>query len=581
MANEQLVVSLEARIRDFEKQMARASGTATKQFRAIEQRAETMTGRLKGMGTGAFGGLTKGAIGVLAPLLSATAAINGAKAAVNEFGNIADRSAAAGVDPEFFQAFAHNAKLAGIETEATAGALATFAKNSGQLSAEYGRLLSTLRQMNPEAARQIEAATTQEQRIRAIADAIAAETDASRQATIAAAAFGDQGTKLVAILKQGGAAVADFVAKAKEIGVVVDRSLIERADEFGDKLDTASQIISVKLNSALVGLAPLMVDAAGWAAEFARLLSVAYDQVKGIEDRQFLRPLQNSLAETYNAMQPVKDRIAEIEAELAGGGANGMVLKLDLADAKAKLSDMEDQALRLLGRIQTLQGFKPPAASGGAAPVDPMPGMLGRGGPGRIIPPEPFYDVTKAAADTSVEIHRVTASLEPLADGIEQFADVAKSATRGFIDDLVAGRSAAEALVNVLGQLGSQLIDLGLGAIFGTGTGKGERALLGFASGTANTGGVRGQARGIVHGQEAVIPLPSGSKIPVDIRMPTAMRSSGGGGPSITYAPVIDARGADSAAVAKLAQTMAQDRKEFDQMVWRAVRRGKQTLHIK
>jgi hypothetical protein len=41
-----------------------------------------------------------------------------------------------------------------------------------------------------------------------------------------------------------------------------------------------------------------------------------------------------------------------------------------------------------------------------------------------------------------------------------------------------------------------------------------------FADGTANTGGQRGQPRGIVHGQEAVIPLPNGGKVPVQISGP-------------------------------------------------------------
>lgn len=56
----------------------------------------------------------------------------------------------------------------------------------------------------------------------------------------------------------------------------------------------------------------------------------------------------------------------------------------------------------------------------------------------------------------------------------------------------------------------------------------------GFASGTANTGGRRGEVRGVVHGQEAVIPLPSGGKVPVNLQMPPSlMAGAGGGGTSI------------------------------------------------
>ena len=48
--------------------------------------------------------------------------------------------------------------------------------------------------------------------------------------------------------------------------------------------------------------------------------------------------------------------------------------------------------------------------------------------------------------------------------------------------------------------------------------GGGFKGLIGYSTGTANTGGQRGEARGIVHGQEAVIPLPSGGRIPVQLQ---------------------------------------------------------------
>ena len=48
----------------------------------------------------------------------------------------------------------------------------------------------------------------------------------------------------------------------------------------------------------------------------------------------------------------------------------------------------------------------------------------------------------------------------------------------------------------------------------------GAFGMPGFTDGTANTGGQRGEPRGVVHGQEAVIPLPGGGKVPVELLMP-------------------------------------------------------------
>ncbi len=56
------------------------------------------------------------------------------------------------------------------------------------------------------------------------------------------------------------------------------------------------------------------------------------------------------------------------------------------------------------------------------------------------------------------------------------------------------------------------------------------------------------------------------------------MAAMGGGnsGPNITYAPNIDARGADAAAVARIATVLAQDRKNFERNVQAIVAKTRQ-----
>lgn len=115
---------------------------------------------------------------------------------------------------------------------------------------------------------------------------------------------------------------------------------------------------------------------------------------------------------------------------------------------------------------------------------------------------------------------------------MQAFQNLATNALTSFISDLRDGKSAAEALSNVFDNIADQLINMavqglvqaafgglfggggGLGGLFGGLFGGGR----GFASGTANTGGMRGQPMGVVHGQEAVIPLPSGGRVPVQIQ---------------------------------------------------------------
>jgi len=131
----------------------------------------------------------------------------------------------------------------------------------------------------------------------------------------------------------------------------------------------------------------------------------------------------------------------------------------------------------------------------------------------------------------------------------EDLANAGRQALDTIIDGFLEGKDAGEIFNSVLKDLGKNLLNIGLNAVFG-GAGGGLLGGLfggkGFATGTANTGGLRGEPRGVVHGQEAVIPLPNGGKVPVDVRLPsipsTAAQALPGGQTNIFQ---IDAKGAE------------------------------------
>jgi phage-related minor tail protein len=171
-----------------------------------------------------------------------------------------------------------------------------------------------------------------------------------------------------------------------------------------------------------------------------------------------------------------------------------------------------------------------------------------------------------------------------------EWFDLGKTATRGFIDDLVAGKSAAEALGNVFQQLGNKLLDLGLNSLFGTGQGSSPFGLLGkafgFASGGYTGAGGKYEPAGVVHRGEYVFDKAATSRLGVSnlerlrkgyaqggfVGMPGSMPASSS--PSIS-APIsiqIDATGADAAGLARVEQRLAQLRAELPGLTVKAVR---------
>lgn len=211
---------------------------------------------------------------------------------------------------------------------------------------------------------------------------------------------------------------------------------------------------------------------------------------------------------------------------------------------------------------------------------------------GLTITPElrdQMSSLAEVYAMASVEVRKLTEANDLARESAEDFRDTSKDVLRGFVDDIVAGTSAIESLGNAMNKIGDKFLDLGFDVLFGGGASGGFGAIgkiFGLAEGgvvargkplktfarggVSNTAAVFGEA-----GPEAAVPLPDGRRIPVDLRVP---QTQGGSMPSITYAPTIDASGADAAAISRLEQVMARDRVEFTSKVvgvMRDVKRGR------
>lgn len=145
-------------------------------------------------------------------------------------------------------------------------------------------------------------------------------------------------------------------------------------------------------------------------------------------------------------------------------------------------------------------------------------------------------------ASATVEAAQLEERQQRLRDTVEEWAGIMQNATRSFIDDLIEGKSAAEALGNVLKQIGSQLINLGLNSLLG---GSGGGLLGGLISGArANGGPVNGGSTYLVgeRGPELFTPSSAG-------RITSNADLQGGG---VTVQMSNDFRGVDAGSVARI-----------------------------
>lgn len=169
---------------------------------------------------------------------------------------------------------------------------------------------------------------------------------------------------------------------------------------------------------------------------------------------------------------------------------------------------------------------------------------------------EQISELAGSYAQASADAKKLSESQADVKKQAEQWASLEKDVFKGFISDLKAGKSGAEALSTALNKVADKLLDMAVDGLFSTmgatagGGGSGLFGALlggigkifGFAKGTSNTGGKRGQAMGVVHGQEAVIPLPAGGKVPVQLNTPnTAVMSRGSSRDVVSFNIGVDA----------------------------------------
>lgn len=461
-------------------------------------------GTFAGIGRGskvAFGALATAAVGVLVPLLSVSAAINGAKEALTAFDKIGKSAKSGGLDAETFQEYAYAAELAGVGTDKLSAALDAFNRNAGRASANKGELVENLRVLNPELLKSIQLATSQQERFRLMSDAIRDESDASKQAALAAAAFGDAGVKMVEMLKGGSAALDETARKARDLGIIVSRDLIANAETMNDKFSTAQKVIDIQFKSALINLAPWLISSTQLVGGLANAVNVLVDQFKAVEERTVLRPLQNQLVDFENKIHALKAEIAADEANIAAlgsGNPSAGMLSFSLPAKKAELESYYQEALRLQDRIARLQGM-------GSTPTTPLdlpevPTLPGTGDAAakaaikqaesvaqlianleheqdqllRTAAEQELYNLLKSAGvDRESEFGRaIEAALTPLQaqrealeankKAMEEFGSLAKDTMSTFVSSLREGKSFTDSLSDAFGRLSDRLIDMAM-----------------------------------------------------------------------------------------------------------------------
>lgn len=558
---ERLVVLLEARVRDFERNFARAQQTADKRFKAIEDRAKSSAGRLKAAFAG-IGGAVSGAAGAL----GATAGIGGlglaglfagAKTAAADLAQIAAEAQKAGVAVEAFQELGYAAQGALVNIDALTDGLKELQLRSDEFivtgagggAEAFQRLGYTAEDLKTKL--QDPAALFEE-----IIEKLG-RLDKASQIRIADELFGGSGgEQFVRLLSQGNGYIARMRQEARDTGNVLDAELIQRAVEIDRQFAKLAMTVGTQLKGALVGVVALMRD-------FTDMLNTTEQQSSATLQRRIdlLKAAAENMRKSSAAFalgggeEGIKRREAEaaaLQAQLdsrpprvtvnpsgttGGQGDLSNVGKAhDLAKAYDQIVQSAEQRIAQMNTERQAIGL----TTGEAEKLRVKQELLNelqRAGieltPAYAAKIEELAERSGQAAQALEDQNKAQARL---AESLDVVRGAAYDVMGGFVSDLRNGLSAADALNNALNRVLDTIIEIALQqaitSLFGApgttqtgGLGGIVSSVLGLP-GRASGGPVSGGRPYIVgeRGPEIMVPKANGFVIPNH-----ALGGSGGG----------------------------------------------------
>lgn len=342
--DERLIVALEARIRDFEKNFAKAGRTADQRFSGIERRAQLSGDRLQGSLSQAatrvntsmkamLAGFAGGVIGGAATGLFAgiTSDIQGTVKGIAEIG---DEAKKAGVSVTAFQEWKFVADQNRISVDALTDGLK-------ELSLRADEFVTTGAGSGAEAFTRL--GFTADELTEKLKDpsALMLEIigrlqgfDKAAQIRIADEVFGGTGgEQFVQLIGQGEAALRRTIERAHETGQVLDAEMIEKAAELDRRFNELSGTVGNFFKAFAVGAAQFAVDVATMKTDLNNLFG-GEDQARSMLGNN----LYDGLSKDQAAINDQAEALGRLRGQYMNLSDTAQTTAMSLAGASSTVS---------------------------------------------------------------------------------------------------------------------------------------------------------------------------------------------------------------------------------------------------
>ncbi len=280
-----------------------ASGKASRGLRGLGDRTKAL-----GLATKALGG----ALVALAGAGGLAVLIDRSITAADAIGKTADKI---GVGVEALQELRYAAQAAGIEERTLDMALQRFTRRAAEAAKGTGEAKDALSQMGIALRDQPGRLRRTEDLLGDVAEAFRAIEDPAERVRLAFKLFDSEGVAMVNMLSNGADRLEEMRARARDLGIVLEESLIRDAERARNEMDTLGKVISANVTRAVLGLAPLLGDLSSELAQLASDAGVAYEKLRLLAQGDFnFEGL--SLRATRKIVEDKRSELTEISREL-------------------------------------------------------------------------------------------------------------------------------------------------------------------------------------------------------------------------------------------------------------------------
>ncbi|MDW9626498.1 tail tape measure protein [Sinorhizobium meliloti] len=358
---ERLVVALEARIRDFERNMAKAERTGTRSYQQLASGSARATRMMEAdmsrssrrinqalasvsMNIGGFGKAFAGGV-IAAGIAGITSVLNEAVASTAELGR---QARMAGVDVEAFQELKFVAEQNRIGVDALTDGLKELNLRADEFittgAGSAAEAFQRLGYSSDELAKKIKNPSELFVEIIGRMQAF----DRAAQIRLGDELFGGTaGERFVELVDKGAAGLREQIRLANELGLVMDREMIASAEDVDRKFNLIVSTVGTHLKAAIV-------DAVSAWFRFV-------DSYREFEQQQGTT-LQARVDDLITQKQQIAQQIDEATKEraaLGDTGAGGMI-DASIAELKEQIAKLDAEENQIISVLSKRSGFGEP-----------------------------------------------------------------------------------------------------------------------------------------------------------------------------------------------------------------------------